>query len=77
MPFSQVLSFAPRPSAAALADGYVTDGKRLLRVVTRFDAGAQGTFASLEDCMTLEVRPYTSGELGAMAVRTVVPSTLS
>ena len=51
-------------------DRYVTDGRRLLRVV---DAEVGRAFASLEDCLTLEVRPYSPGELIKMRLRPVVP----
>jgi len=60
---------APPPSLAP--DSYLTDGRRLLRVVSRFDAGAENAFASLEDCLTLEVRPYSPGELAALRLRPV------
>lgn len=56
---------APRQEQVA-PDSYLTDGQRLLRVVSRFEAGPGGTFASLEDCLTLEVRPYSAGELDSM-----------
>ncbi len=59
------------PSERLVPDSYVTDGKHLLRVVSRFEADAKSVFASLEDCLTLEVRPYSSGELSAMRLRTV------
>ena len=63
--------FVSLPSEGLIPDSYVTDGKRLLRVVSRFEADAESTFASLEDCMTLEVRPYAPGELSAMMLQTV------
>jgi hypothetical protein len=50
---------------------YLTDGKRLLRVVSKFEHGSSSMFASLEDCLTLEVRPYSPGELSVMALRPV------
>jgi hypothetical protein len=55
-------------------DSYLTDGQRLLRVVSQFDARAENAFACLEDCRTLEVRPYSPGELDAMRLRPVARS---
>lgn len=49
---------------------YLTDGRRLLRVISRF-AADEHRFASLEDCLTLEVHAYTPGELDAMKLRPV------
>lgn len=51
-------------------DSYFTDGVRLLRVA---HAAAGHGFASLEDCRTLEVRPYSLGELAKLRLRPVVP----
>lgn len=50
---------------------YLTDGRRLYRVVSRFSAGPGWTFAELEDCLTLDVTAYTPGELDAMGLRPV------
>jgi hypothetical protein len=62
----------PSPPFERLApDTYLTDGRRLLRVVSHFDAGADSVYAALEDCLTLEVRPYSLAELGAMGLRPV------
>ena len=71
MQLPQDQHFVTLPSERLIPDSYVTDGKRLLRVVSRFEADAESTFASLEDCMTLEVRPYSPGELSAMMLQTV------
>jgi hypothetical protein len=49
---------------------YYTDGRRLLRVI---DASADATYASLEDCLTLEVRPYSPGEVIKLRLRPVAP----
>lgn len=58
-----------RRRAQRFAPGsYLTDGRRLLRVV---DAGAGRAFSSLEDCLTLEVRLYSPGEMRGMGLRTV------
>jgi hypothetical protein len=71
MPLSQPHRFVNLPPECLIPDTYVSDGKRLLRVVSRFEADAGSAFASLEDCLTLEVRPYSPGELSAMTLRTV------
>ncbi len=49
-------------------DSYLTDGRRLLRVV---EASAGTAFTSLEDCLTLEVRSYSPGELANLRLRLV------
>ncbi|HYB22503.1 MAG TPA: hypothetical protein VED41_01815 [Solirubrobacteraceae bacterium] len=49
-------------------DGYFTDGRRLLRVV---EASAESAFTLLEDCLTLDVRQYSPGELAKMRLRPV------
>ncbi len=52
-----------------LAPGnYFTDGLRLLRVV---DAGGESALTSLEDCLTLEVRHYSPGQLAQLRLRPV------
>jgi len=53
-------------------DSYITDGRRLFRVVTRFTAAERHKFASLENCHTLEVQTYSPGELAAMKLRPVL-----
>jgi hypothetical protein len=53
---SQRRPFLTVSSERLAPDSYVTDGKRLLRVVSHFEADAGSMFASLEDCLTLEVR---------------------
>lgn len=71
MGFSQLRRHVTLPSERLVADSYVTDGRRLLRVVSHFEGGADSVFASLEDCATLEVRPYSPGELSALRLRMV------
>jgi hypothetical protein len=56
---------APRTLATA-AGSYVTDGRRLFRVVSPLAAPPELEAAELEDCMTLESDCYTAGELWAM-----------
>lgn len=71
MALSQLRNFVTLPCERLAVDSYVTDGTRLLRVVSQFETGLDSVFASLEDCMTLEVRTYPPGELGTMRLRTV------
>jgi hypothetical protein len=53
------------------SDSYLTDGRRLFRVVSPFAATTEHAYASLEDCLTLEVRCYSPAELGEMRLRDV------
>jgi hypothetical protein len=65
-------SRARRVSVRAVEDGpYLTDGRRLFRVVSALDPNAEQPVAALEDCLTLQVRPYTPDELFAMRLRRV------
>jgi hypothetical protein len=50
---------------------YLTDGRQLLRVVSRFDPRLEHRFAVLEDCMTLELDTYSPEQLCEMELRTV------
>ncbi len=50
---------------------YVTDGRRLFRVVSQFVFAGDHLVASLEDCLTLDVRAYSPDELHAMGLRAV------
>lgn len=52
-------------------DSYLTDGRRLFRVVSQFAADAERVFAWLKDCLTLEVQAYAPGELDAMGLRSI------
>jgi hypothetical protein len=49
---------------------YLTDGRRLFRVVSRFTT-TLSPYADLEDCMTLSVDRYTPTDLYAMGLRSV------
>ncbi len=49
-------------------DSYFTDGRRLLRVV---EVSAGTACTSLEDCLTLEVRSYSPGQLADLSLRLV------
>jgi hypothetical protein len=55
----------------AEAGHYLTDGCRLYRVVNRCLIEGLEPAAVVEDCLTLEVRLYTSRELWAMRLRRV------
>jgi hypothetical protein len=62
----------PQPAPVPLRpDSYLTDGRRLFRVVSPFAAGKEHLCASLEDCLTLEVRTYSPAELREMRLRDV------
>ena len=67
MPFS-----LRRPlRARALAPGrYLTDGRRLLRVLSRFDDG-RSLMVLVEDCRTFDTCAYALGELRTMRFRGV------
>lgn len=71
MALSQVSQFVTLPSEDLAPDTYLTDGERLLRVVSKLDADHDSVCAWLEDCLTLEVRPYSPEELEAMRLRPV------
>ena len=62
-------------SSGLRAGAYVTDGRRLYRVVSQFTPQTARVFAALEDCRTLEVRPYSPNELYAMRLRPVAMPT--
>ena len=66
-----LLGWRPAEPAGFTPGDYLTDGERLLRVVSRFDPGAEHKFAMLEDCLTLEVHAYTPDLLATMALRRV------
>lgn len=73
MALSQLWRLFEIPSERLDPDSYVTDGERLLRVVSDFETGPdpESGFTSLEDCLTLEVRHYSLRELNAMGLQTV------
>ena len=58
----------PAGEHLAVPGAYITDGRRLFRVVSQFVPEAGQVFASLEDCMTLEVRAYSPHELRGMGL---------
>ncbi len=49
---------------------YLTDGRRLFRVVSQFTT-TLAPYAELEDCVTLAVDRYTPTELYVMGLRSV------
>jgi hypothetical protein len=74
-----LLSFRSSSSGAAGVAGvdegaYVTDGRRLFRVVLRVDPLRGAAAAVLEDCLTLELRSYAAADLWELRVRLVRPS---
>ena len=75
-PAMSLLAFRSSSSGVAGAAGldegaYVTDGRRLFRVVLRLDPLRGATTAVLEDCLTLELRSYAAADLWEMRVRLV------
>jgi hypothetical protein len=62
------------PEAMLEASTYLTDGRRLFRVIRGFASpveGSEGSFALLEDCRTFEAHPFTPSELWSMRLRRV------
>ena len=58
-------------SQALMPGRYLTDGCRLLRVVSRLAAGREQVLVALEDCATLKVQAYAQSELGDLGLRAV------
>jgi hypothetical protein len=52
---------------------YVTDGKRLFRVVQPINPPRAVRSAVLEDCMTLDLHSYAATTLWEMGLRVVMP----
>jgi hypothetical protein len=61
------------PSRALVPSSYLTDGRRLFRVVSRLAAGYESMFV-LEDCVTLDVQAFPRAELDVMGLRAVRPA---
>ncbi len=59
--------------AGLVADSYMTDGRRLFRVLAPGGGDSRHTLASLEDCLTLVVYAYSPAEIEAMGLRPVRP----
>jgi len=71
MPFSPFRRRRARLRPRDLApDRYLTDGRRLFRVVARF-VNDDSVLVVIEDCVTLEARAYAAAELAPMDVRPV------
>lgn len=69
------LTVTKREGARVRTGSYLTDGRRLYRVISQFTPRNARVFATLEDCRTLEVRPYSPDELYAMRLRPVAVPT--
>lgn len=54
-----------------LRSRYLTDGRRLFRVISSSNPAFELSFATLEDCLTLAVRTYTAEDMLALAMRPV------
>ena len=52
---------------------YLTDGRRLFRVVSRFTVPPETVLVALEDCATLHITGLVPSELGRMGL-TAVPT---
>jgi hypothetical protein len=52
---------------------YLTDGRRLFRVVSPLTPPTRRGIATLEDCRTLDLGVYTAEELWHRALKPVVP----
>jgi hypothetical protein len=52
---------------------YLTDGRRLFRVVSGFTYPPQDSLAALEDCATLDISSHSADELWDMELRVVRP----
>jgi hypothetical protein len=62
------------PEAMLEACTYLTDGRRLFRVIRGFASpieGSEGSFALLEDCRTFTAHPLTPIELWSMGLSRV------
>lgn len=66
-----VLTWIAADRLLPASDEYLTDGRRLLRVVAPFDPRPEHSFAVLEDCLTLEVGTYNREQLAALPLRRV------
>lgn len=62
------VSTPPHPFATG---SYLTDERRLFRVISQFTPGAPQMFASLEDCLTLEISAHVPSDLYSMRLRAV------
>lgn len=76
MPLPSLLRSGPSSTSLALVQpgAYLTDGRTLFRVISQFTTAGDDAFASLEDCVTLDVKAYAPGELAGMSLRHVQTS---
>jgi hypothetical protein len=63
------LSLGRRAVDRFAAGNYLTNGRRLFRVVAQF--GSDAPHAELEDCLTLDIDFYEPRQLYAMGLRPV------
>ena len=56
---------------ALVQDGYLTDGSRLFRVMSRFETEREVVLVALEDCSTFEIKALLPCELRGMGLRVV------
>lgn len=61
----------PPPSDALQPGRYLTDGRRLFRIVSRFNAPAETVLVVLEDCVTLDALALVPSELATMGMSAV------
>ena len=61
-----------QPDPGLHEGAYVTDGRRLFRVVQPINPPRAVASAVLEDCMTLDAQAFTPRQLAEMGLRTVV-----
>jgi hypothetical protein len=66
-----VLTWVAADRLSLTSDEYLTDGRRLLRVVAPFDPRPEHSFAVLEDCLTLKVDTYNREQLATLPLRRV------
>lgn len=60
------------PASHELEPGrYLTDERRLYRVISRFAVPGEIVLVVLEDCVTLEPIPFVPNELGELGMRAV------
>jgi hypothetical protein len=69
--FSKTIRRLPAPPQRPAGGSYLTDGQRLFRVVAPFPPAQESATALLEDCLTLEVTPFSPDELYEMRLRLV------
>jgi hypothetical protein len=64
---------ATAPASPRNDGAYLTDGRRLFRVVWPLCSLKRPDMAILEDCRTLDLTAFTSDELSAAALSPVIP----